>query len=227
MNYTLENFINYCDEMQIAEEKLETNILDKTLAKTMILYHGSPKDLKTISPTSYNMGTRLSNKPRKSSFWTKTIDYAIVWTLDWVAMRIGLPYFHDIERNKFVVPSAKIKLKNGKEFWAEEWILYSLKETPVYVYKADVPTKYIGRGQLAIDEYTVDKDVVPDEKIIVTAEMAKKFVVYANNDDFDKAKASGYGVYSKQKTSLIEKIIFKDKYKVMKERSKLYTNDNQ
>lgn len=220
---TIENFISFCDDMQIVEEKLETNILDKTLAKTMVLYHGSPKnDLKTISPTSWNMGTRLSPRARKSSFWTNNLKYAIVWALDWVAMRAGLPYFHDIEGNNFVVPDARLRLKDGREFWAEEWMLESLKETPVYVYKATIPTKYIGRGQLAINEYTVDKNVTPDEKITVTPQMAKPFIKYASKEVFDDQINRGRGVYSKENTKIIEKLIFKDKNKVMKERMKLY-----
>jgi hypothetical protein len=206
-----------------ANEKLETNILDKTLAKTMTLYHGSPKELKTISPTSWNMGTRLSPKARKSSFWTKTFDYAVVWALDWVAMRGGVPYFHDIERNKFVIPNWDVKTKDGKVYWLYDWILESLQKTPVYVYEADVPTKYVGRGQLAIDEYTVDKEVTPTKKTIITPEIAKKYIMYANSEDFDKAKAYKYGVFSKLKPGILERILFKDASKVMKQRTAKYS----
>lgn len=80
-----------------ANEKIDTNILDRTLKKTMTLYHGTDKELTVISPTSINVGNRLSPIHRKSSFWTKDFDYAVVWALDWVAMRSNLSYFHDIE----------------------------------------------------------------------------------------------------------------------------------
>lgn len=65
-----------------ANEKLDTNILDRTLKKTMTLYHGTDKDLNVISPTSINVGNRLYPVYRKSSFWTKDFDYAVVWALD-------------------------------------------------------------------------------------------------------------------------------------------------
>ena len=222
------DFDQFCEDMMIpANEKLETNILDKTLARTMTLYHGTKhKDLKTVNPTSLNMGTRLSNKPRKSSFWTKDLTYAIIWALDWVAIEAQIPYFHDIEGKAFVIPNAVItkKFPNGREEDFDVWDLFfkTLKEHPVYVYKAEIPTKYIGRGQLPIDEYTVDKAITPDSVIEVTPEMVKnKIVQWAELDTFNKYHDIQYGVHRKDKISLKEKLIFKDPYKTLSKRTEL------
>jgi hypothetical protein len=212
------------DLISPANEKLETNILDKTLAKAMTLYHGTDKELDTIKPTSWNMGTRLSPKARKSSFWTKNFDYAVVWALDWVAIRGGVPYFHDIERKKFVIPSWDVKDKDGKVWWLYDWILESLRKQPVYVYEAVVPTKDIGRGQLAIDEYTVDTAVTPTKKTAITPEIAKKYLMWAESKDFNAARDKNYGVYSKLKTGILEKVLFKDSQKVISQRKSMYEN---
>lgn len=202
--------MEFTDLIIPANEKLDTNILDKTLKKTMTLYHGTDKELNIISPTSINVGNRLSPIHRKSSFWTKDFDYAVVWALDFVAMRSGIEYFHDIEHRLFVVPPLQVQRKSdSKIFWVDEWILESLKDHPVYVYEATVPTKYIGRGQYPIDEYTVDIDVTPKRRIIITPEIAEKYVCYCEKwETFEREYSKKRGVLSKEKPSFLEKVIF-------------------
>ena len=209
-----------------ANEKLDTNILDRTISKTMTLYHGTDKDLEVISPTSINVGNRLSPKHRKSSFWTKDFDYAVVWALDWVAMRAGLEYFHDIENKKFVVPPVQMKYKNeSKVYWGEEWMLESLKRRPVYVYEAVIPTKYVGRGQYPIDEYTVDVNVTPKRKIVITPEIAKPYIQYCEKrETFDREMNHNRGIFKKEKCAFLEKVIFFNPKGVNQKRQRLYNN---
>lgn len=207
-----------------ANEKIDTNILDRTLKKTMTLYHGTDKELTVISPTSINVGNRLSPIHRKSSFWTKDFDYAVIWALDWVAMRSNLSYFHDIENRKFVVPPLQLQRKgDSKIYWAEEWMLVSLEQHPVYVYEATIPTKYIGRGQYPIDEYTVDVDVTPKRKIVITPEIAEPYIQYCEKyETFAREVNNNRGVLAKEKPSFLEKVIFFDPKKTHNKRRKIY-----
>ena len=216
--FDINDFVNYCD---IANEKLETRILTGNLMKYMTLFHGSDKDLKVISPTSINMGTRLS-KQRMSSFWCRSPEYATLWALDWAAIYYGIPYFHDIDRRFFVVPEIYLKNKStGEEGWAEEWILKYLDKYKLYIYKARIPIRDIGIGQLPINEFTVDKEIVPDKKIVLTRKDVEKFVKYIPQETFDKCKEIGYGSLRKSKTTFLEKILFRDPDKIMHERQKL------
>ena len=221
----IDKFIDYCDNYQIANEKLETNLINHTLAKSMRLYHGSDKDLKFISANSLNMGTRISRR-RYSSFWTDNFDYAMVWSLDLLAYRIGLYYMHDIENNKFIIEDVHyIVKKTGERKHAYDILMYVLKENPTYVYSAEIPMKYIGRGQVPIAEYTVDAQVTPDQKTKITPEMAKKIVMVMDTDKFDVLYNRKFGNHKKEKTTFMEKLLFKNPKKTLQSRKttcKLY-----
>ena len=253
--YVIKSFIDRCDELmlEIAEEKLETNILDGTLAKQMVLYHGSKRgNLKTIAPNSWNVGTRIS-KTRKSSFWTNNFDYAVVWALDWIAIEAGMcKYcFHDPHQKVMVVldggycieeiretPLVKkypdlikakmSKAEDGKNIInIRDILLTILKTAPVYVYKATVPMKYIGKGQVNIDEYTVDKQVTPEECIQITPEMADKYIKSTDRKTFEKYYDSGYGNSWYKKANMREKLLYKSGKTVFAKRRKLYDKDRQ
>jgi hypothetical protein len=141
-------------------------------------------------------------------------------------MRYNAPFFHDIKGRKFVVPDWSVERKSdGKEFPLDEFLLMSLKEHPVYVYEAEVPVKHIGRGQLPIDEYTVDVPITPTKKTVITPEIARKYINWTRDEVFTKYHSANYGVYSKSKTNLLEKIVFKNGVKVMKQRAAMYDKE--
>lgn len=139
-------------------------------------------------------------------------------------MRSGIDYFHNIEHRLFVVPPLQVQRKtDSKIFWAEEWILESLKDHPVYVYEAIIPTKYIGRGQYPIDEYTVDIDVTPKRRITITPEIAEKYVCYCEKrETFEREYAKNRGVLSKEKPSFLEKVIFFNPKNTNRRRKRIY-----
>lgn len=121
-----------------------------------------------------------------------------------------------------MVPEIYLKNKStGEEGWAEDWILKYLDKYKLYIYKARIPIKDIGVGQLPINEFTVDKDVIPDQKIGLTRKDVEDFVKYVPQEIFDKYKESGYGTLRKGKTTFLEKILFRNQYEVMHERQKL------
>lgn len=225
--FAIESFISFCDDMQIVEEKLETNILDKTLAKSMYLYHASYLKLNTIKPTSLNMGTRLSRK-RLSSFWTNSLEHSIMWALDWLGVRFDIDVIHDIERKKVYFPDVDgRKESDGKdtEFrHISKLITESLVHKPVYVYGAEIPMKHIGRGQVPIDEYTVDVPVVPDRMIEINGENVFSFNVieFVPIEKYEKMVANKKGIYRKEKLSFTERLVFKNPVRTLKRRSKMY-----
>lgn len=216
--YSLENFIEFCDNMQIADEKLDFRILDMNFNKSITLFHGTSEKLSVIRPTSTNVGNRLTSI-RTSSFWTNNFDYAVLWALDWVAIKLRLHeyYCHDINHvlgssYYFVLPDLyqTTKLDDGTE--KEENILdvikHELTENPVYVYQASVPTKYIGRGQCAIDEYTVDIPIKPQKEYIIDFDIASKYIKIVKDDKlYDKLLAKDS--FSKDKLSIRERLIFR------------------
>lgn len=206
--------LNYSFE-DIAEERLDVNILDRTLSKTLHLYHGSYlKNLLVIAPNSMNVGNRISRGQRRSSFWTRDFDYAAIWAMDYIAWAIlEIPYCHYIEKKYFIIPNWENK--NGVHVY--DLFLKKINEMPVYVYEAIVPTKIVSRGQLPIDEYTVDVSVKPIKCTKIGAKEAKKYLVVSDNDDFKSI--SNLGVYSKIKTSIPEKLIFGNPRDAMKRRS--------
>lgn len=215
------------DKMQIVEEKLETNILDKTLAKSMYLYHASYLKLSTIKPTSLNMGTRLSRK-RLSSFWTNSLEHSIMWALDWLGVRFDIDVIHDIERKKVYFPDVDgRKESDGKdaEFrHISKLITESLVHKPVYVYGAEIPMKHIGRGQVPIDEYTVDIPVTPDRVIEINGKNVFSFNVieFIPIDEYNKMVDEKKGIYRKEKLSFTERLVFKNPVRTLKRRSKMY-----
>ena len=225
--FAIESFISFCDEMEIAEEKLETNILDGTLSRSMYLYHASYLKLNIIKPTSLNMGTRLSTR-RMSSFWTSSLEYSLVWVLDWVCAAIGIDTIHDIERKKMYFPDIRGRLRtdnpSGEFKHISEIIKETLRKKPLYIHGAEIPMKYIGRGQVPIDEYSVDISVTPDKIIEINDKNVFSFNVieFVSVDEYKKMVDSRKGIYQKDKLNLREKLIFRNPRRTLRKRSDLY-----
>lgn len=223
----INDFLNFCDQMEIAEEKLDTVVLDGFGDPYITLYHASPLKLTVINPTSWNIGNRLSPKTRKSSFWTNNMNYSILWALDWVAMRIsGMPFVHDLRNYKFYVSKeCYIEIHKGKTkiiMEAKRWMLSSLKKQPVYVYEAKIPRKIVSKGQFNIDEYTVDIPVKPSNCYVITQKEASDVIIELEKDVFDRINYSKIGDTRKENPNLRERLIFKNPDLVIKKRTELY-----
>lgn len=229
--YSLESFISFCDDMMIAEEKLDFRILDMNMDSSITLFHGSAQKLSIIRPTTINAGNRLT-PIRSSSFWTNNINYAILWALDHFVMKLGITeYCHDINNALgnlyyFVLPDLVFvtEMKDGtqKEEDAIDVIKTELNKNPIFVYQATIPTKYVGRGQCAIDEYTVDIPIKPQKIYTIDFDIASKYIkVIKDNDLFDKLMSKDS--FSKDKLSLREKTVFRTPSKMRKQRNAAYS----
>ena len=208
------SFINFCDDMIIANEKLSTRILDRTMKKYMTLYHGTKTKFDMIKATSVNLGNRL-DAGSISSFWTNDFTYAKVWALDW-RMADGW-YAHDIDRNKFLV-----RTPDGYEDYLLDTFSETLDKNPVYVCEAKIPIRYIGRGQMTINEYTVNHDVIPNKWHEIKWKDAQDVVEFTPAKEFD-ALVSKYGIDIRRKPrSLAENIIFRNDRKVLRDRANNY-----
>lgn len=218
----------YDEYLNIYTEKLETNILDKTLAKTMTLYHGSNKDLETIRPVSVNMGTRLS-KTRLSSFWTRDKESCIIWAAMFIFHHIGFPYKVSIRNKTIYTPDVAYMDKREYERLKQEiyrhastWLKMYYKTEPLYVYTLeDAPVRKIGRGQINADEYTLDEEVVPTKKEKLSWDTLSKYITYIHRERFDTLPEELFGRSGKD-ASFIEKLIFRDGEKTMKNRVDIY-----
>ena len=229
-SYSLDSFITFCDDMQITEEKMDLRILDGNFNNSITLFHGTSKKLSIIRPTSVNVGNRLSSV-RTSSFWTNNFDHAVLWALDWIAMELNIDqYCHDINnvlgnRYYFVLPDlVRVKKwEDGRE--DEEDILQvfktELNKNPVYVYQATIPTKYVGRGQCAIDEYTVDIPVKPQKEYKIDFDTASQYIKIIKDDNLF-AKLLSKDPFSKDKVSLKERLVFRNPLKVKTQRREIY-----
>ncbi len=231
MNYSCESFMNFCDQMMIAEEKLDVSVLDGFGGGNMTLYHASPLKLDIIKPTSWNMGNRLSPKKRKSSFWTTSMKYSILWALDWVILRIkDLPYIHDIDRYKFYVPNVTIQRVLGETVSADvpidAWIKSQLKEQPVYVYEATVPRAIVSKGQFNIEEYTIDVPITPDKVHVINADNAMQVIEVLPCNKFEVLYKTQIGDVKKRNPSIKELLIYRNPNRVIRERSKRYRKEN-
>ena len=211
---------------EIYSEKVETNILDKTIKKTMTLYHGSNKDLSTIKPLSVNMGTRLS-KIRMSSFWAKDPEYCILWAGMFIFHHLSFPYRVSLKDKKIYTIDTNYanKDKDANKFkHASEWLKEYYKTEPLYLYTLkNVPVKKIGRGQINADEYTIDEEVTPTNKKQITWEDLSKYISYISREDFSKLPVELYGRKGAN-AKFIEKLIFRDGKKTMMNRTKIYKN---
>lgn len=163
------------EDSDVMNESLETLITKPLLPSKVRLYHGSEKELTEIKPISWNMGTRLS-KVRASSYWFMNKTYA--WQhavqrmiymskeykngeFDELSPMDGIPVVNDYETNHLLVSY----IPGNK---ASEKLIKKIYSTPVYVYSIDINKKYVGRGQVGINnEYTLDIPVRPDTKFIV------------------------------------------------------------
>lgn len=229
-------FDKFCDDMLIADEGLDRFILDGFGEDTMRLYHASPLKLDIIKPTSWNVGNRLNPRARKSSFWTSDIRYSILWSLDWVVMRLNgddttVPFIHDINEFKFYIPEeAYIKSKrNGKETKTSlrNWMLQSLKEHPVYVYEAVIPTRIVSKGQFNIDEYTIDLPITPLKTHVIKPKDVEGILEEMELTRFRRILNSGVGDTRKQNPNIRERLIFKNPKRVIRKRTALYKKETK
>lgn len=224
----IELFMSFCYD--VADEKFDLSVLDGFGEGNLTLYHASPMKLDVIEPTSWNMGNRLSPKKRKSSFWTKNINYSILWSLDWIMLRIeSLPYIHDIEKYKFYVPDIKIEeLKDGvviAQIPILKWMMDQLKEEPVYIYQATVPRAIVSKGQFNIEEYTIDVPVTPEKKITVTEKMTKDVIELMPADAFLRLLKTDIGNTKKKHPSIKERFIYRNPRRVTRMRKRHYKKE--
>lgn len=218
----VDSFVDSCYD--IANEKIDTNILDLTLKKEITLYHGAYNpNYDMILPKSLNLGNRTHPSQKDSSFWTKDFDYAVMWALDWVLLHFKIPFFHDIKNRKIVMPGYLIASDKESKIRenAYDFIIENIEDFPICVYEATVPTKLVGRGQFPIDEYSIDVPVKPDHVYRITKEITKRVLRWTGKSTFEKYHNAGYGFYQKSKQSLREKIIFKDPRKTLMNRIKI------
>ena len=233
MSYVLDDILDVLSEStsdslfneypDIFMEKLETNILDRTLAKTMTLYHGSNKDLKTIKPTSINMGTRLS-KMRMSSFWAKDKEYSLLWALMFTFQSSGLPYHVSLKNKKIYTIDTSYATKSSPDRFKHVsiWLQKAYKKQPLFLYTLkDVEVKKVGRGQINIDEYTIDEEVTPTNKKQLSWGEISQYIEYVSREKFNSIRTELFGRKGKD-ASFIEKIIYRDGEKTMHKRVDIY-----
>lgn len=243
----IENFIEFCNEMSIdvteessikafesytnynsiigneydiAEEGLATRILDKKFGfnKTITLYHGTNANLDIIKANSINMGNNLERR-RKSSFWSNNLETAKIWALDWAAIKFDIPYVHDIDKNLFIIPDI---INQKTNLPAIDYLKKDLESHPVYVYQATVPVKYVGRGQLAINEYTVNVNVKPEKKYIIYWTALKDLIKVAHSEEEWQNYVKKYNSHKKENLSWMETYIFSNGPSMMKTRKQSY-----
>ena len=236
-NGSLESFINFCDSNEnIVNEGIATRILNndryKAHDKSITLYHGTYKEFPVIKANSVNMGNRLEGK-NLSSFWVDNIEYAYLWSLNQVfedlsvALDMDVKHgeyiknVHDVDRLKFITPFPT-NLKNPDGSGWIDMVSYFIDKHKGYIAKATIPLKYVNRGQLAINEYTVNKDVIPNEWITFQWKDVKDRIEFVGYDDFlEILNTYGYDIVSSITNK--QKMIFRDKDEVLKKRGKNYS----
>jgi hypothetical protein len=222
--FSMESFINWCDEMKICNEKLDTRILDLNFGKTMTLYHGTKRRIDgPIKPTSYNAGNRLRGEST-SSYWAKTYDYAAFWATSWACNVLGVSECLNISHKKIVLPGHYVNKEGVSliDVFREEY-----KKNPFFVYEANVDIKHIGRGQAAINEYTVDIAVKPEKVYVLSWNEIQKYIIYTKNSAEYEAYKQKFTVrksFTKNKLNLREKLIFKDHDTTVDMRNKYFSN---
>lgn len=230
---TMESFMEYCNEMDPAEEKLSAKILaekGKPLGKIITLYHGSPVKMDVVETRTVNMGNRLEGK-HMSSFWTDNYDGAVCWALDFACMKLyNLPYINDIDKHIKYIPDYTLSSTDkdgnvvGKLSVMEAFKKYEKQLFPLYVYTITVDTKYVGRGHAAIGEYTIDHDIKPGKCKAIGFGEAKKYMKVIPPDEFDQLneKCVAGTLTSKKQERLRDKLIYRDYRTTMQERSRQY-----
>lgn len=211
----LDDYEKKIESLHVANEKLSTLLLDRPDGKTMVLYHGSDKKFDVVLANSVNMGNRLEPK-HLSSFWAKTFDYAAVYAFDWMCIECKIPYAHDLSDATIVFPDEV----NDKGEGILTFIKREINERPIYVYEAEIPVKYIGRGQVPINEYTVDRDVVPRKSKELKYNDVKKYIKIVPRNEFEIIRQK-YN-FSKGSLNWKEKIIFRNPDRTMQKRVKNY-----
>lgn len=224
------SFLDFCEEMETANEKFDLSVLDGFGDGEITLYHASPLKLTSIEPNSWNMGNRLSPKKRKSSFWTNNMKYAILWALDWVILRVDdLPYIHDIEEYKFIVPDTKLRENIGggiSALWPiKEWMKTQVNEKPIYIYQTTVSRAIVSKGQYNIDEYTIDVPITPEKTYIVKPDQLDDVVVTLPANKFNALWKTKIGDTKKRNPNLRERLIFKNPDRVSRQRRRLYNKE--
>lgn len=163
-------------------ESLETILIHPTLPKKVNIYHGTySKDFKTIEPTSYNNGTKLSTS-RMSSFWFIEMEYAKAFSVMEIINRNKnddkIPMM--LDKNLLVAVPAKYR----------NHVIDILKKTNSYVYaKKNIESKYLGVGQgKGFPEYTLDVSVKPDSIYTLSYPDNLQYVSFKSDSEIAELK---------------------------------------
>lgn len=171
------------------------------------LYHGTPHgDLLEIKPVSLNVGTRLS-KPRTSSFWSDDPDIAAcmgVWSflasVEDPEAEVSVMYIDFKTKNIHLVDT---EYKRVEEFLRRRRIT-------VTVYRATVPSRYVGKGHdPSLPEFTVDIVVKPHAKKTLKPDDIMKYLVPQSWSSMRNIVGDNVGMLvSPRKVPLMDKLIY-------------------
>ena len=210
----------------IGEQKRMDESLEFALSKhipvkdgMVMLYHGSPKHVTSIEPRSINVGTKFSNV-RNSSFWSDNPFTALMMGI-WRALADKVPNFMsvDCEFSWYIdFRTSKIHVPKSHKKNLDKY----LKDLKIYVYEANVPAKYVGRGHdMDLGEYTIDFTITPHAFWEIDKKDLYSVIAVDSDADFNaKLKATGYANI-KPKISFRDRLIyypnFRNKYKQIKQ----------
>lgn len=197
-------------------ESLEFKI-SNPLTSELKLYHGSAEKLNIIKPMTINAGTRISS-PRLSSFWTDSLDGAILFAAEGVINKHTK--LNNFEKIIHVFDLKNMKMMIDKS--RKNDVIDILKKNPIYVYEKTMSSKYIGKGHnIGLHEYTLDIPVKPDNVYVLYYDNIKniEFVdVRIINDILNKYKSGKYDMYT---ASLIDRLLYHSPEKTISMRKDL------
>jgi len=139
-------------------------------------YHGSDKKLSVLKPVGINMGHRWA-KPEWAIFFWGSRDNAFKWAVyQWCRRNTSIKTMYHIPSGGFaVVTTAMTELKK------------LARGQKTYVYRAVLPRLAVGYGSSPdIEEYTYNKDVVPEEteEITITAAVLEQVATVMTEAQF-------------------------------------------
>lgn len=179
-------------------ETLEYRMKNLFSKSVMTFYHASHiGDLDVIKPNSANSGTRLS-KPRMSSFWSTDKDTCKMVSMYLTFYSSSDPVICDCTRKKVYVSQQKfdhLKEVEGKGNF-------------LYLYEADIPTKYMGIGHdIVIDEYSCDVEVKP-KKMYKYKPTESGLLEIKSKEEIAEIRETKGTVIGSRKASGIEKLVY-------------------
>lgn len=150
----------------------------KMLKKTF--YHGTDKKLITLKPVGINMGSRFSN-PKWSIYFWKDEKLAELWAIYQTCRRnTKIKTIYHIQSGKFVIKNTDLNTLKRE-----------IRGLKAYVYSKEFPITQMGLGSSPdIDEFTYDKEVVPDsvKEIKITDIILNESIVIMSEAEFNKYK---------------------------------------